>query len=453
MDSNKLLALENELMVLRQRIEFLERQLRLTDQSYSSQTDCQVHGFNTGKRCAFCQEAHPIQTCGYFKYLHIGDRWKVAKKLRLCYRCLEISHFGRNCPYSIRCGVNRCRLTHHVLLHDEEKRKNRRLRTEQHQVANRLEPSCRSINSLDSFGDYEGQSDLLEGSPGHVCADSLNSCDEDLHAGCDSKIDCQQMAELNRLSMLAETSTEIPFELIFSGSFRNKKSLRSEYVTHAPSGGDDSTAQSECLTGYNEAEMTPESFGGYLDSQDTFNDGIIAPDEQFDPSDIGNDNGDRHADTVLASDTDNMDETIEPSNNDLVWPSGGEIGGLYRSQYSPCDEINRDTDSLDLTDATAAACDDEADSKDPVMSVNIEASSESLNASWKNVLPLGYKTTENVDYSSISALMENAVKQLSQKYRTNDGTSTLLDTLNNQICRLDKEIQFYDTTVSTESPA
>ncbi len=104
-------VLRNELIALRDRVASLERQLSNIKQFKSEQ-------------CVFCQGSHPIRSCEYFKYLQVTDRWTLAKKLDLCYRCLEKSHHGRYCPQSRKCGVNRCRLTHNELLHDEEKRKN-----------------------------------------------------------------------------------------------------------------------------------------------------------------------------------------------------------------------------------------------------------------------------------------------------------------------------------------
>ncbi len=468
-------ALRNELATLRQRIEYLERQLFLHGS--------EPHAENTveSRPCAFCQQPHSIRTCEYYRYLQLDDRWSVARKLGLCFRCLDNnSHLGRDCPNSRMCRIRGCRLLHHRLLHDPNRRK---LRAER----------CRTTNLIEPFSEV--------------------------------------------------TAHNLRCEL--------------EILTSEPSGADDSTAQSEQLYGHDKVE---EPSGGSIHSLDSFSDEHIE---------------DRHADTALASDTEtyceDMDETIEPSNNDLLWPSGGEIGGLYRPQCSPSDAIKRDTDSLDLTDATAAACDGETDSKDSVMPADIEAFSESLNANGEDVTPSENKDPDNNDqyswlrtrmekagmffnscnescthtdsselqksstennednnsevpldsrlyadmttacdgnlnseagnmdllpadgqdpeerpseslganlendpvpqlnkctwnsdndgllpenndgYSWLTTRMDNAVQQLAQKYRNNE--STLLDTLNNQINRLDEEILFYETVVSSDPPA
>ncbi len=113
----EILILRNEIIALRKRIELLEKHSKCG-------TDCRMDRQNLN--CAFCQEGHTIQSCKYFEYLQVTDRWNVAKKLNLCYRCLESSHYGLNCPQSKMCGINRCRLTHSALLHDEKRRNRRR---------------------------------------------------------------------------------------------------------------------------------------------------------------------------------------------------------------------------------------------------------------------------------------------------------------------------------------
>ena len=121
-------ALRSELGALRQKIEYLEKLLL---QCHGNEPPAHSMDRNIRtKKCAFCDGPHPIWVCTYFQYLTVGDRWKTAKELQLCYCCLndEPKHLGRNCPYSKRCGVNHCRLTHNRLLHDSNRRK---LRIEQ----------------------------------------------------------------------------------------------------------------------------------------------------------------------------------------------------------------------------------------------------------------------------------------------------------------------------------
>ncbi len=273
---NKLHALEEELVTLRNRVQFLERQLNLTGRCYSGETGCQMDRKpdcgDYRSKYAFCQEAHTIRSCQYYRLLQVGDQWSVAKKSGLCYRCLDNTdrHLGRNCPNSRVCRIRWCRRLHHRLLHDPNtrlygRRKLRASREVQHSV---LSPSHRLIHDCNSslqtdrnvtcdgedndmnvsethsmgilalFNEHvisEGQLNFMEGPSGYVNdADSLTCSDENPHVGaniaCDGEVvDSQQMEELNRLAMLAER--EVPFEMIFSGSCRNRsQSVHREYV-------------------------------------------------------------------------------------------------------------------------------------------------------------------------------------------------------------------------------
>ncbi len=450
-------ALKHELNVLRDRIEYLERLLSLNE-PHAQSMDRNIRT----RMCAFCDGPHPIWICTYFQYLTVGDRWKTAKELQLCYRCLndEPKHLGRNCPYSKKCDVNHCRLTHHRLLHDPDRRKIR------HRVANCFEPSCIDsgiqndtqngeilTNSVCS-GPIElgvtpapsseennsevGETHFLDNLDSFNHADGLSSYGEDPHAGkttaCDGEHDCQQMEELNRLAMLAER--EVLFDIIFSGSCRDKSQLlRKEYMTFvAPSGGDVSKSQSEQLSGFDEALSVnngPVSFDE-IESPHTelFGEELSVSTETFDR---------------------NLDENLstEQTDNNYSWLTlrMEKAGMFFNRRNESCSRTisserqkssnkNYGDESAYPGDSwrTAAPCDGEADDVDLF----------APNSERQPVLPVGNKTTENVDdYSWLTAHMENAVQQLSQKYRTND--STLLDTLNDQIYKLDEEIALLET--------
>ena len=207
----EILVLRNELFALRDRVTSLERQLSTIKQC----TDCQMDR----NLCVFCQELHSIQHCDYFKYLQVSDRWSVAKKLNLCYRCLEKSHYGLNCPQSKMCGINHCRLTHSTLLHDEKRRNRKRAKHQEstspfeppggHSIQDQSEVNLTDFNSS---GSSESSNMTPESTYGEFSP----------HAGmtvaCDETDDRGNIDELNRLAMLAETDVKIPFDLIFGGS-------------------------------------------------------------------------------------------------------------------------------------------------------------------------------------------------------------------------------------------
>ncbi len=128
-DVNKLVALENELAALRERVQYLESLLLTCNESSAVNADFNGNQSddsegNAQKRCAFCDDCtHSIHSCKYFELLQVGDRWSVAKKLKLCYRCLNNGHIGKNCKKNEVCGINRCRLLHDRQLHDESRRR------------------------------------------------------------------------------------------------------------------------------------------------------------------------------------------------------------------------------------------------------------------------------------------------------------------------------------------
>ncbi len=165
MDSNNLLALQNELAALRDRIEYLEKLLSLNEPPAHSLL------------CAFCRGTHLIRLCEYYRFLQVEDRWRVAKKLGLCYRCLDNSdgHLGKDCPKTRICRIRMCRLLHDRLLHDPERRK---LRAGRYHATNPCQHSCKNIeNVMSDFGNRSDDSEV-NGPPCVRSMNSLDSCDD-----------------------------------------------------------------------------------------------------------------------------------------------------------------------------------------------------------------------------------------------------------------------------------
>ena len=67
--------------------------------------------------CSLCGANHCIWKCQKYLQKSVPERWKFAKLLRLCYRCLAEGHLGNICPKSRQCGQNGCQKLHHRLLH------------------------------------------------------------------------------------------------------------------------------------------------------------------------------------------------------------------------------------------------------------------------------------------------------------------------------------------------
>ena len=67
--------------------------------------------------CQICKEQHRIWECHTFMQNDISKRWNIARKFKLCYRCLAEGHQGNACRKTRRCGIDSCHQVHHRLLH------------------------------------------------------------------------------------------------------------------------------------------------------------------------------------------------------------------------------------------------------------------------------------------------------------------------------------------------
>ena len=67
--------------------------------------------------CQECGENHGIWRCQIFTQRSVPDRWAVAKRLQLCFRCLGEDHQGKSCQNGRICGLDGCTDMHHCLLH------------------------------------------------------------------------------------------------------------------------------------------------------------------------------------------------------------------------------------------------------------------------------------------------------------------------------------------------
>ena len=71
--------------------------------------------------CQTCKKQHKIWECHEFMQKDVSERWDIAKRFQLCYRCLAEGHKGKSCRRTQRCGKNGCHKVHHILLHVHEK--------------------------------------------------------------------------------------------------------------------------------------------------------------------------------------------------------------------------------------------------------------------------------------------------------------------------------------------
>ena len=69
--------------------------------------------------CQDCGKQHGIWNCRVFARRSVRDRWNLARRLQLCFRCLGENHQGDSCPRSRTCGLDGCEDQHHRLLHKQ----------------------------------------------------------------------------------------------------------------------------------------------------------------------------------------------------------------------------------------------------------------------------------------------------------------------------------------------
>ena len=71
--------------------------------------------------CHVCGRQHAFWRCRKFAQKNPTERWNIAKRAQLCYRCFADGHYGKICPNSRTCGKNGCHEIYHRLLHQHDR--------------------------------------------------------------------------------------------------------------------------------------------------------------------------------------------------------------------------------------------------------------------------------------------------------------------------------------------
>ena len=74
---------------------------------------------NSGAKleCFVCKGEHALTSCETWKRLTVNERWQLAKKLGLCFRCLKRGHLVERCSLQGTCPAEGCVRRHHPQLH------------------------------------------------------------------------------------------------------------------------------------------------------------------------------------------------------------------------------------------------------------------------------------------------------------------------------------------------
>ncbi|XP_070137780.1 uncharacterized protein [Drosophila bipectinata] len=72
------------------------------------------------RNCPICEGLgqHAVWDCQRFIGATTTDRWRLARRHRLCFMCLQSGHMTGSCAASGECPMNGCRRKHHRLLHE-----------------------------------------------------------------------------------------------------------------------------------------------------------------------------------------------------------------------------------------------------------------------------------------------------------------------------------------------
>ncbi|XP_044573590.1 uncharacterized protein LOC123257729 [Drosophila ananassae] len=72
------------------------------------------------RNCPICEGLgqHAVRDCQRFIAATPTERWRLARRHRLCFMCLQSGHMTGSCAASGECPVNGCRRKHHRLLHE-----------------------------------------------------------------------------------------------------------------------------------------------------------------------------------------------------------------------------------------------------------------------------------------------------------------------------------------------
>ncbi|XP_044573979.1 uncharacterized protein LOC123258167 [Drosophila ananassae] len=72
------------------------------------------------RNCPICEGLgqHAVRDCQRFIAATPTERWRLARRHRLCFMCLQSGHMTGSCAASGECRVNGCRRKHHRLLHE-----------------------------------------------------------------------------------------------------------------------------------------------------------------------------------------------------------------------------------------------------------------------------------------------------------------------------------------------
>ncbi|XP_044573977.1 uncharacterized protein LOC123258165 [Drosophila ananassae] len=73
------------------------------------------------RNCPICEGLgqHAVRDCQRFIGATPTERWRLARRHRLCFMCLQSGHMTGSYAASEECPVNGCRRKHHRLLHEE----------------------------------------------------------------------------------------------------------------------------------------------------------------------------------------------------------------------------------------------------------------------------------------------------------------------------------------------
>ncbi|KAJ0171072.1 hypothetical protein K1T71_013271 [Dendrolimus kikuchii] len=98
----------------------MARSKRRTEHIHIVNNDSERVNMRKSEPCPVCKRDHKLSDCRKFVGADVSARWDLAKKCKVCFRCLRSRHRRSSCR-APPCGVERCTLHHHRLLHHQRR--------------------------------------------------------------------------------------------------------------------------------------------------------------------------------------------------------------------------------------------------------------------------------------------------------------------------------------------
>ncbi len=80
--------------------------IELNHYEYSKSTAATLYIGDSKLDCIFCRKEHASQGCDSARDWPLERKWKAVNDTKVCSKCLQQGHYGKNCKAEIKCLIN-----------------------------------------------------------------------------------------------------------------------------------------------------------------------------------------------------------------------------------------------------------------------------------------------------------------------------------------------------------